>query len=426
MLNSLARLPYYHETAFRLLHLVNIDGAGDWPSRCNHGYSWPAALLPYRDIHLELNPLLPVADISLLDDDANQERRAKYRALMRKLLVDRIDLARVERILAAAEAGNREEEDNNNNDFPLDAYNGFYCAVAVCRHAYRWAMIPVVKAAQREKTLELPWPYLQRHFGCRAEAGNLTSNIVHNFDEKGELVYKINVGMSDLIQSSEDTFFRMLYDLEVQAFPIYYEMIRVLTSYESGDKEACLRHLEEIHWRLRGSLSIFYDRLQDSKVARSVWLSYIQGFQGWGVGRYINNKYIKHDGVSGSHVLFFQALDAFLGLGRYLTDEAMDLYIPRRQRDLCMALREHSIRARLCGKEDAGIIAGFDKIVDQMRVFRAAHRTRVMPYLKQPAPERMPMTAGKSLLTYEGGPSDLNEALKVLDDMLGKRFNQTV
>lgn len=108
----------------------------------------------------------------------------------------------------------------------------------------------------------------------------------------------------------------------LQAFPIYYEMVRALTSYESGDKEACLRHLENINRRLRGLLLIFYDRLQDSRIARSVWLSYVQGFQGWGVGRVSNGAYVKHDGVSGNHVLFFQALDAFLGLDRYLTDEA--------------------------------------------------------------------------------------------------------
>lgn len=83
-------------------------------------------------------------------------------------------------------------------------------------------MIPVVKVAQLEKTvefppeLEAPWPYLQRHFGCDADAGNNTSNVVHNFNQKGERVYKINVGMSDLIQSAEDRFFRMFLDLEVQ------------------------------------------------------------------------------------------------------------------------------------------------------------------------------------------------------------------
>lgn len=82
-------------------------------------------------------------------------------------------------------------------------------------------MIPVVEVAQVETIvdfppeLEVPWPYLQRHFGCKADSGNITSNALHNYDEKGERVYKINVGMSSLIQSSEEEFARIFYDVEV-------------------------------------------------------------------------------------------------------------------------------------------------------------------------------------------------------------------
>ena len=59
------------------------------------------------------------------------------------------------------------------------------------------------------------------------------------------------------------------------------------------------------------------------------------------------------------------------------------------------------------------------------QVFRAAHRARVMPYLEQPAPERLTMTAGKSVL--EGSTKkDTKEALKVLDEMLLTRLTQTI
>lgn len=44
-----------------------------------------------------------------------------------------------------------------------------------------------------------------------------------------------------------------------------------------------------------------------------------------------------------------------------------------------------------------------------------------MPYLEQPAPERLTMTAGKSVL--EGGTK---EALKSLDQMLATRLRETV
>lgn len=85
----------------------------------------------------------------------------------------------------------------------------------------RWATIPVVKVAQLEKVVDFPeelnapWQYLQRNFGLTAESGNNTANVLHNFNEKGERIYKINVGMSDLITSSEEVFFRMFYNLEI-------------------------------------------------------------------------------------------------------------------------------------------------------------------------------------------------------------------
>ena len=48
-----------------------------------------------------------------------------------------------------------------------------------------------------------------------------------------------------------------------------------------------------------------------------------------------------------------------------------------------------------------------------------------MPYLEQPAPERLTMTAGKSVLESPT-TKDTKEALKVLDEMLVTRLKQTV
>ena len=78
-----------------------------------------------------------------------------------------------------------------------------------------------MKVAQLEKIVEfpqalnVPWPYLQRTFGVSADSGNNTANVLLNFNEKGDRVYKINIGMSKEITSSEEAFFRMFYDLEV-------------------------------------------------------------------------------------------------------------------------------------------------------------------------------------------------------------------
>jgi hypothetical protein len=63
-------------------------------------------------------------------------------------------------------------------------------------------------------------------------------------------------------------------------------------------------------------------------------------------------------------------------------------------------------------------------LTSSLQIFRAAHRARVMSYLEQPAPERLMMTAGKSVL--EGSASkNLAEALKPLDDMLSTRLRET-
>lgn len=117
-----------HDTAAILSDLVDKDGAGAWPPKANHD-SWPAALKPYKDIYLECIPFLPAADPST-DDDVNQKRRDRYQSLMRKLLHERINVAEVENIMKAVEAGDW-------NACPRDAYNAVYCCVAVCRHAYR-------------------------------------------------------------------------------------------------------------------------------------------------------------------------------------------------------------------------------------------------------------------------------------------------
>jgi hypothetical protein len=55
------------------------------------------------------------------------------------------------------------------------------------------------------------------------------------------------------------------------------------------------------------------------------------------------------------------------------------------------------------------------------QMFRAAHRARALTYLSQSAPERVPMTAGKS--TLEGSFED---GMAFLDEFMVKRLTQTV
>jgi len=55
------------------------------------------------------------------------------------------------------------------------------------------------------------------------------------------------------------------------------------------------------------------------------------------------------------------------------------------------------------------------------QLFRTAHRTRAKEYLLVPAPERLPMTAGKSLLK-----ADMEQSLEFLDEFMVGRLKQTV
>ena len=145
-------------------------------------------------------------------------------------------------------------------------------------------------------------------------------------------------------------------------------MVHAVICFEEHDKVSCVKHLENITFRLRYLLLIFYENLTESRVSHSVWLSYVQGFQGWGVGRMIDGKFVKYDGLSGNHVLFFQALDAFLGMDRYLTDENMIRYIPVNQRKLCITFKKHSFRNKAKEHNDMRIDNEFTKIVNHLKV----------------------------------------------------------
>ncbi|KAK9416725.1 putative indoleamine 2,3-dioxygenase [Seiridium unicorne] len=409
-----------------LTTMIDKDGAGSWPPRSNHArHAWPRALRPYQEIYEELAPLIP-NDIPSLNDDLNRMRVADFRSQFKKKLSERIDLAKVKRLLEAADAGQWDI-------LPRDVYNAFYCCVASCRHAYRWATIPVVKIAQLETVLELPaelaepWNYLQDHFGCASQSGNNTSSILLYFDPNGQHIYKINTGMPSTVTSGEEAFSRIFHDIEVMALPIYYLMVGATVAFARNDKDECVKCLGTITQQLRPLLNSYYNRLHNGKIALNVWLSHVQGFFAWGAGSIddATGEFDKYDGLSGNQVLLFQALDAFLGIQPYLSQRDKERNVPARQRALWEVFEKHSFRAKLSedtnDEVEVRIVNEFTEILKRLRMFRSAHRTRAKHYLSQPAPERLPMTAGKSLLK-----SDLEHSLQFLDEFMVRRLTQTV
>ncbi|KAK5987848.1 hypothetical protein PT974_11982 [Cladobotryum mycophilum] len=396
-LDVLRSLRHEHEIASVLLHLIEKDGAGSWPPLACHD-SMPAPLQSYQAIYHEMSASLSTASPSL-HDGYNCKRIDHFRSLMRKLLRERVSVRDVEDMMISAES-------DNWTILGRGQCNAFYCSIAVLRHAYRWATIPVVRVAQDERVIDFPesWKFLGNTF-------------------KGFLV--INVGLSEKISSTEQSFFSMFYEVEVKALPLYCELVHAIVAYQRQDKESCLEHIQKMDPLVRELFQVIYQNLTNEKVSKQYWLRYCQGFQGWGLGKVVDGQFIRYDGLSGNHVLAFHVLDAFLGIQSYLSDEDMMRYIPARQRKFSSAVRMHSFRSLIVKDEDPEIYREITKIVNQMRLFRAAHRHRVMPYLKVPAPERQYMTAGK-IIGSQGCVGSVDDALKPLDDMLVARLRQTM
>ncbi|KAL5116567.1 hypothetical protein ACEQ8H_005563 [Pleosporales sp. CAS-2024a] len=361
-IKEIKALAEYHEVG-RILHeLIQTDGAGSWPPNANHDMStWPQALQPYVEIYLEMAPFLPQATPSC-DDEVNMTRILAFRQRYDDLLHERVDLA------------------------------------------------GVVKSTRIQVGYH-PGP----------------SNLVLKFNTKGNYVYEINAGMAPEVVAGEETFARIFYDVEILGVPIYCDMVHAIVSFSRGDTAACAKHVADITSQLRLVTGSYMDKMHDKVIAQSIWLSKIQGFYGWGIGHFDagDSKWERYDGLSGNQVLLFQALDAFLGIEQYLSTRDQERNVPLRQRELCHAMRKHSFRSMLSDMRYDGnvadIVKNIDAILKRLRLFRAAHRTRSKSYLSQPAPERLPMTAGKSLLAPE-----MEESLKFLDVFMERRLAQTV
>lgn len=90
------------------------------------------------------------------------------------------------------------------------------------RHAFRWGIIPVVKAAQNQKLiafpneLSVPWNYISRRYAVSSMGGNVMSNYLYNLDESENVVYEINNAVEKPTQIAEHRFTQIFHDLEVQ------------------------------------------------------------------------------------------------------------------------------------------------------------------------------------------------------------------
>ncbi|KAL4956385.1 hypothetical protein BDW69DRAFT_203246 [Aspergillus filifer] len=412
-------------TLLALRNLIETDGAGTWPPRATHGHTWPAALQPYHEIYLASAPFLSTEDVSI-DNEINKSRVASFRDRIIVSLRENINSDAVQSILLSTETTNHTDEEN----FDPAAYNGFASCISNLRHAYRWGVIPVVRVAQEEKIIDfpdelvLPWEYISRRYGTTSQGGNLMTNYFCNFNAQNQIVYQINSGLRTEIQQAEYEFSYMLVRIERVALPIYTEITLAITHYTNGNKPACLFSLNRITSLLPDLLKIFYKTLTENIISPKVWMHYVQGPTGWGAGEIINGEYVEYDGLSGSHIPFFRVVDAFLGIVAYFDAQKEGVYIPRNQRVFCDRVRQGNFRRVAEERGDMEIVHVLEGIVRLSKTFRAAHRSRIHKYLSAPAPERLIMTAGKSVLESEEIP-EIETAIEHLDGILAKRISET-
>jgi hypothetical protein len=198
--------------------------------------------------------------------------------------------------------------------------------------------------------------------------------MVLNFDIDGTHIYKANTGMRQRIAEGEEALCRIFYDVEKLALPIYHGMAHAIVTFARGDNSSCVAHIDTISRQLRFVIDTYFKRMHEKLIAHSLWLSYMQGFQGRGVGHYDKNTGVwdKYDGLSGNQLLLFQALDAFLGFDQYLSARDQERNGPKRQRDLCHALRQYSFRRPISETSEDGnekaIARNTEAILKRLRV----------------------------------------------------------
>lgn len=155
--------------------------------------------------------------------------------------------------------------------------------------------------------------------------------------------------------------------------------MQAVSAFARSDLHGCAAYMARINDLLSPLLRVYYTRLHDSPsssssfgtVAMSAWLSHVQGFFAWGAGPTPDEQY---DGLSGNQAMLFIALDAFLGIEPYLTEESANRNVPLKQRIFAQKLEAASFRREVEDGDlvhtEAGmrIVREFGETVKRLRV----------------------------------------------------------
>lgn len=147
-------------------------------------------------------------------------------------------------------------------------------------------------------------------------------------------------------------------------------MIQAMVSFERGDKRSCLAYVETASTKLRKVLLYLYERMNEPYVSRAIWVRHVSGVHSWGMTHESDRCPVEYGGLSGSQILLFLAVDAFLGIERYHTSAQHKMHISKNFRNVAETIRRCSFRHQLTGKsdEDVAIENAFQRIIKQLRV----------------------------------------------------------
>lgn len=145
-------------------------------------------------------------------------------------------------------------------------------------------------------------------------------------------------------------------------------MVQSIISFEKCQRDRCNEHLKAVNACLQAALRVYYDQVVDSKIPRSIFVPYLQGFHGWAAGEMVDGKYTEYDGVSGAHMVLFNMLDSFLGLDTFLDPKAFPNYITSRQRGFISSVRKHAFREEAKRDRNVQLETQLDSIAARLRV----------------------------------------------------------
>ncbi|KAJ6556153.1 hypothetical protein B0H19DRAFT_1293126 [Mycena capillaripes] len=392
-------------------NLVKKSG-GSWPPSPTFASSWPAPLRVYQAAYEIVAPLFPVLESSVCETE-NRQTIDAMRARIRGLLsgdssytaspLCAVDLKSVATILADAEAGGWSGYEDQSMQ---SAMLGFCACVCFLRLAYRWGVSPVVREAQIETSLNFPreldepWLHLQRYFGFTSPGGGLSSCLYFNtrgVDTNFKPFYSSVHGMPELHQKTADWDARLFLETEHRSLPMYKLIAATISACGSSTGDCpsdALTSLKEANVIFQNTSRFFFENMKDANISHALWLAYLQGYTGWALpgedGTVVS-------GVSGGHSLTIRTLDAFLGIRPAPTPEEEALHLPLAQRDWLNSLREVRPLTHSHPNERAPDRGALQKMVQKLRLWRMGHMTRMVPYEGVHRPERVFMTAGRSI-----------------------------